>query len=171
MLWSMIKIIFFVSAVALTTLGAVYLLEVEGGVQITIAGLEFTMGALQSVIAAVVVVGLIWLALKVIGLLIALLRFINGDETALSRYFDRNRERRGFQALSEGMMALASGDGHEAMTKAQRAERFLARPELTNLLLAQGAELSGDRKKAEQVYKRLLNENLDFNPFDARILH
>lgn len=158
MLWSMIKIIFFVAAVAMTTLGAVYLLEVDGGVQVTIAGMEFTMGALQSVIAAIVIVGLIWLSLKVIGLLIALVRFINGDETALSRYFDRNRERRGFQALSEGMMALASGDGHEAMAKAQRAERFLARPELTNLLLAQGAELSGDRKKAEQVYKRLLKD-------------
>ena len=36
------------------------------------------------------------------------LKFINGDETAISRYFDRNRERKGYQALSEGLMALAS---------------------------------------------------------------
>ena len=158
MLWSMIKIILFVAAVALATLGSVYLLEVDGGVQITLAGFEFTLGALQSAIAAAVIVGLIWVTFKLVGLLIALVRFINGDETALSRYFDRNRERRGFQALSEGMMALASGDGREAMAKAQRAERYLARPELTNLLLAQGAEMSGDRKKAEQVYKRLLKD-------------
>jgi HemY protein len=158
MLWSMIKIILFVTLVAAVTLGSVYLLEVDGGVQITIGGWEFTLGALQSVLAAVIVVILVWLAFKFMGLLIALLRFINGDETALSRYFDRNRERRGFHALSEGMMALASGDGREAMTKAQRAEKYLARPELTNLLLAQGAEMSGDRKKAEQVYKRLLTD-------------
>ena len=52
--------------------------------------------------------------------MIALLRFINGDETALSRYFDRNRERRGFEALSDGLMALASGEGRDAMAKAKK---------------------------------------------------
>lgn len=158
MLWSMIKIIIFVTLVAAATLGAVYLMEVEGGIQLTIGGLEFNLGALQSVIMAVVLICLIWLTFRILGLLVAVLRFINGDETAISRYFDRNRERRGFQALSEGMMALASGDGREAMAKAQRAERYLGKPELTNLLLAQGAEMSGDRKKAETVYKRLLKD-------------
>lgn len=158
MLWSMIKIILFVTAVAAATLGAVWLMEVDGGVQLTIAGLEFNLGALQSVIVAIVLVILLWLALRLTGLLIAVLRFINGDETAISRYFDRNRERRGFQALSEGMMALASGDGREAMAKAARAERYLGKPELTNLVLAQGAEMAGDRKKAEEVYKRLLKD-------------
>lgn len=158
MLWSMIKIIIYVALVAAATLGAVYLMEVEGGIQLTIGGLEFNLGALQSVIVAVVLVVLIWLLFKLLGLFMAILRFINGDDTAISRYFDRNRERRGFQALSESMMALASGDGREAMSKAQRAERFLAKPELTNLVLAQGAEMSGDRKKAEEVYKRLLKD-------------
>lgn len=159
MLWSMIKIILFVTLVAAATWGGVLLLEVERGVQIEFIGMEFTLGALQSVIAAIVIVALVWVVLRLLGLTIALLRFINGDETALSRYFDRNRERRGFQALSEGMMALASGDGREAMTKAQRAEKYLARPELTNLLMAQGAEMSGDSKKAEMVYKRLLKDD------------
>jgi len=158
MLWSMIKIILFVSAVAAATLGAVWLMEVDGGVQLTIAGLEFNLGALQSVIVAALLVVVVWLTFRVFGLLIAVMRFINGDETAISRYFDRNRERRGFKALSEGMMALASGDGREAMAKAARAERYLGKPELTNLVLAQGAEMAGDRKKAEEVYKRLLTD-------------
>ena len=56
-----------------------------------------------------------WLFLKLIGLLLAILKFLNGDETAISRYFDRNRERKGYQALAEGMMALASGEGRVAM--------------------------------------------------------
>ena len=163
MLWSMIKIILFVTLVAAAALGADWLLEVEAGLQLTVAGLEFNLGALQSVIAAVLIVAAIWLIFKLLGLLIAVLKFINGDETAISRYFDRNRERRGFQALSEGMMALASGDGREAMAKAARAEKYLSKPELTNLLLAQGAEIAGDSKKAEEVYKRLLtNEKTRF---------
>jgi HemY protein len=52
---------------------------------------------------------------------IALLRFINGDETALSRYFDRNRERRGFEALSDGLMALASGEGRDAIGEGKKS--------------------------------------------------
>jgi len=44
------------------------------------------------------------------------------------------------------------------MAKASRAEKFLERPELTNLLTAQAAELAGDRKMAEQTYRKLLGD-------------
>jgi HemY protein len=89
---------------------------------------------------------------------IALLRFINGDETALSRYFDRNRERRGFEALSDGLMALASGEGRDAMAKAKKADRLLNRPDLTNLIVAQAAVANGDRQTAKTTYKKLLKD-------------
>ncbi|CAN0566365.1 unnamed protein product, partial [Laminaria digitata] len=118
MLWSLIKIVVFVALVAALALGAGYLLESTGGIQVTVAGMEFTLGPLQSVIAAVVLVFVVWLFFKLFGLVIATLKFINGDDTALSRYFDRNRERKGFQALSEGMMALSSGEGRLAIAKA-----------------------------------------------------
>ena len=93
MLWSLIKIILFVAAVAALALGAGYLLESEGGVQVTVMGSEYTFGPLQSVIAVVGFVVAVWILLKVLSLLMATWRFLNGDETALSRYFDRNRER------------------------------------------------------------------------------
>ncbi|WP_299501442.1 heme biosynthesis HemY N-terminal domain-containing protein [uncultured Roseobacter sp.] len=159
MLWSLIKIILFVAAVALLALGAGYLLESEGGVQVTVMGSEYTFGPLQSVLAVVALVVTVWVLLKLLSLLIATLRFLNGDETALSRYFDRNRERKGFDALSEGLMALASGEGRLAMTKAAKAERYLNKPELTNLLTAQAAELAGDRRKAEETYKKLVTND------------
>ncbi|WP_299779926.1 heme biosynthesis HemY N-terminal domain-containing protein [uncultured Roseobacter sp.] len=159
MLWSLIKIILFVGVVALLALGAGYLLESEGGVQVTVMGSEYTFGPLQSVIAVAVLVVALWVLLKLVSLLVATWRFLNGDETALSRYFDRNRERKGFDALSEGMMALASGEGRLAMTKAAKAEKYLGKPELTNLLTAQAAELAGDRQKAEETYKKLVTND------------
>ena len=159
MLWSLFKIVLFVVIVAALTLGAGYLMESSGGVQITAGGTEFTLGPLQSVIAALVAIFAVWLFLKLFTLLIATLKFINGDETAISRYFDRNRERKGYQALSEGLMALASGEGRLAMAKATKAERYLHNPELTDLITAQAAELTGDRKKAEEVYKRLVQSD------------
>ena len=159
MLWSLFKIVLFVVIVAALTLGAGYLMESSGGIQITAGGTEFTLGPLQSVIAALVAIFVVWLFLKLFTLLIATLKFINGDETAISRYFDRNRERKGFQALSEGLMALASGEGRLAMAKASKAEKYLHRPELTDLITAQAAEMTGDRKKAEEVYKRLVQND------------
>jgi HemY protein len=159
MLWSLIKILIFVTLVAAASVGAIYLLESEGGIQLTVAGTEYTLGPLQSVIALVLLVLALWVILKLFGLVVAILRFVNGDETAISRYFQRNRERRGFEALADGMMAVASGEGSVAMAKASKAERYLQRPELTNLLAAQAAELSGDKRKAQDVYKQLLKDD------------
>lgn len=156
MLWSLIKIVLFVAAVAALALGAGYLLESEGGVQVTVMGMEYTFGPLQSVIAVIVLVFAVWVLLKLLALLLASWHFLNGDETALSRYFDRNRERKGYDALAEGLMALASGEGKLAMSKAAKADKYLKKPDLTNLLTAQAAELAGDRRKAEETYKKLV---------------
>ena len=158
MLWSLFKIILFVTAIALLTLGAGYLLETDGGIRIAVGSMEFNLEPLQAVIAGVLLVVAIWLAIILLGLIIAFVRFVNGDETAISRYFDRSRERKGYEALAEGMIALASGEGSTAMSKASRAEKYLRRPELTNLLTAQAAEMSGDKRKADEVYKRLLKD-------------
>jgi HemY protein len=158
MLWSLIKILSFVAMVMLISFGAGRLMEAKGGVTIQYSDFELSFGALQ---AALLVLGLLislWLLLKLLGLVIALLRFINGDETALSRYFDRNRERRGFEALSDGLMALASGEGRDAMAKAKKAGRLLNRPDLTNLIVAQAAVANGDRQTAKATYKKLLND-------------
>jgi HemY protein len=159
MLWSLIKFILFIGIVAGLSLGAMHLIDTGTGVRIAIANMEFTFGPLQAVIAAVILLLLVWLVLRIAGLLVAVLRFLNGDETAISRWFDRNRERKGYEALADGLMALASGEARVAMSKAAKAERYLKRPELTNLITAQAAEMAGDRKKAEEVYKRLLADD------------
>jgi len=163
MLWSLVKILLFVAVVTAATFGATMLMDMEGGATIDIGGVSATFSTIEMVVGLVVLVGLVWLLFKLLGLAVATFKFLNGDETAITRYFSRNRERKGFEALSEGMMALASGEGRLAMAKAFRAEKFLERPELTNLLTAQAAELAGDRKMAEQTYRKLLaNENTRF---------
>lgn len=158
MLWSLVKFLIFIGIVAALSYGAMYLIDTGGGVRVAIADMEFTFGPLQAIVAAIVLLVAVWIVLKLAGLLVAILRFLNGDETAISRWFDRSRERKGFEALADGLMALASGEARVAMSKASKAERYLRRPELTNLITAQAAEMAGDRKKAEEVYKRLLGD-------------
>jgi HemY protein len=159
MIWSFTKILLFVAAVAALTLGAAFLMETGGGIRLAVANTEFTLGPVQSVIAGILLLVAVWLLLRIFGLVGATLRFLNGDETAISRYFDRNRERKGFQALADGMMAVASGEGKVALAKAAKAEKYLGRPELTNLLSAQAAEAAGDTRAATDAYKRLLADD------------
>jgi HemY protein len=158
MVWSFLKVVLFVGAIAALTIGAGMLLDTGGGIRMTVAGYEFTLGPLQAVIAVLMLMALIWLVMKIIGFLIATLRFLNGDETAISRYFDRNRERKGYQAAEEAMLAIASGEGRLALARAQKAEKYLDRPGLTTLLVAQAAHAAGDTRRATEAYKALLGD-------------
>ncbi|WP_137110797.1 heme biosynthesis protein HemY [Rhodobacter sp. SY28-1] len=159
MLWSLTKVVLFVVLIAALAFGAGMLSETGEAMRLIVAGWEFTIGPVQAVVLGVLTFIAVWLALKVLGLLGATFRFLNGDETAISRYFDRNRERKGYKALSEGLMALASGEPRLALTRAQNAERLLGKPELTTLLVAQAAEAAGDRKRATEAYKTLLKDD------------
>ena len=162
MLTSLFKIVLFLMIVVAIAFGATYLMDgdntIIGDLMITLGGVEYTLSAIEAVIVLTLLVVLIWVVLKLLSLLVATLRFINGDDTAISRYFNRSRERRGYRALSEGMMALASGDANAAMTKAGQAERYLQQPTLTNLLAAQAAEMSGNTTRSEQIYKELIKD-------------
>ena len=158
MVWSLVKVLLFVAVVAALALGAGLLVDTGGGLRLAAGGWEFTLGPLQAVIVALVLVLVIWLVMRLVGLAVAILRFLSGDEPAITRYFARNRERRGYQALAEGMMALAAGEPRTAMVRAARAERYLSRPELTTLLTAQAAEQSGDARRATAAYKVLLTD-------------
>ncbi len=172
MLWSLIKIILFICFVAAAAWGAGYLLQADGGIRLSVAGYEYTLGALESVIALLILFVSAWIVFKIIGLVVAFIRFASGDKTAIDRYFDRRRERKGFDALSEGMMALASGEPRLALTKASKAERLLRRPDLTTLLTAQAAEQAGDKARADEAYRRLIaDERTRFVGVRGLMLH
>ncbi|KAF0676289.1 heme biosynthesis protein HemY [Profundibacterium mesophilum] len=159
MLWSLIKIVLFIAVVVALTIGAGYLLETDGAIRVAFGGTEFTLGPLQAAIAAALLVLAVWIVIKILGMLLAVIRFLNGDQTALSRHFARRRESKGYRALADGMLALASGEGRVALSKAEKAEKYLHRPELTNLITAQAAEMVGDKRRAETVYKELLADD------------
>lgn len=156
MLWSLLKIVVFVAVAAALAFAASWILETPGEVKIAFGGREFYLTPIGFLAALLAVVLLGILLLKLLGLLGAVIRFLLGDETAISRHFARSRERKGFEVLSDGMVALASGDSRQATRKAVKAEKMLNRPDLTLLLTAQAAELSGDRGKALDAYKALL---------------
>jgi len=65
------------------------------------------------------------------------------------------RRRRGYKALTQGMVAVAAGDAQEARRLARKADMLLAEPPLTMLLSAQAAQLSGDDEAAGKYFEAM----------------
>lgn len=105
-------------------------------------------------------VAVLGLALVVVAALSALayrfwlfLRRVPGRVAGSRR---ENRRRRGYLALTRGMVAVAAGDAAEARRQMKRADGLLGDPPLTMLLSAQALQLSGDEKAAEKFFSAML---------------
>jgi HemY protein len=107
-------------------------------------------------------VGLMAVALVILILLSVALwllyRWIAGAPGALFDTWGESKRRRGYQALTQGLAAVAAGDGAEAQKNARKAEALLAEPPLTLLLSAQAAQLTGDREGARRAFNAMLED-------------
>lgn len=159
MLWSLLKIVVFLAIAVALAYGVVWILDTPGEVRVAFGGREIFLTPIGGLIALALLLVAALIVIWLLGLLAAVVRFLLGDQTAVSRYFSRRRERRGLDALSEGLLAVAAGDPKVAASKAKRAEKLLNRPDVTRLLSAQAAELDGNRDRAQGYYKEMLESD------------
>lgn len=82
--------------------------------------------------------------------------FLRGVPAGIRRYRQDGRRRRGYLALTRGMVAVAAGDAAEARVQGGRADGLLGDPSLTMLLSAQAAQLNGDEQAAEKFFTAML---------------
>lgn len=159
MIFMLIRTALWGLAIIAAAFAFVWLKDSDGGVTLDLAGRTFGPFTLVESVAIIFAAAVtLWLLVKAFSFLVALVRFFSGDQTALSRFWNRSRERRGFTALSKGMIAMAEGDGRTALTQAKKAERLLDRPDITRLTIARAAEASGEANMANEYYKRLAAE-------------
>ena len=100
--------------------------------------------------------------LVVLALLLLLVDRLFRGLLGLPALFGRNLARRrtesGHRALALGLMAVSAGEPDEARRQASRAQRLLAAPQLTDLLSAQAAHLSGDHQAADSYFTSLTRD-------------
>jgi HemY protein len=107
--------------------------------------------------AGVILITVVVLVLLSIALWL-LYRWIVGAPGALLDGWGESRRRRGYRALTQGLAAVAAGDGDEAQKNARKAEALLSEPPLTLLLSAQAAQLTGDRDGAKKAFNAMLED-------------
>ena len=133
-------------------LGAVWLAERPGTLTAEWQGwrLDTNVGVVLIAIVVLILVGIAaWL----------LYRWIVGAPFALLEGWGESRRQRGYRELTQGLAAVAAGDGVEAQKHARKAEQLLAEPALTLLLSAQAAQLNGDRDGARRAFDAMLKDD------------
>ncbi len=85
-------------------------------------------------------------------LLWSILRAILRSPETLRFYLRMRRGMRGYHAVSQGLIAVGSGDARAARRFADEAARIAPNEPLTLLLGAQASQLSGDRDAAERTF-------------------
>lgn len=147
-----LRILIWFAIAAAAMLGAVWLAERPGTLTAEWQGwrLDTNVGVVLIAIVALVLVGIAaWL----------LYRWIVGAPGALLEGWGESRRQRGYRELTQGLAAVAAGDGVEAQKHARKAEQLLAEPALTLLLSAQAAQLTGDRDGARRAFDAMLKDN------------
>ena len=92
-------------------------------------------------------------------ILFELLRLIRRAPRQFGRSRRRARIDRGYQALTQGLVAAAAGDVAAAKTHNRRAEKLLEHSPPTLLLSAQAAQLDGDEGAARQKFQQMLKHS------------
>jgi len=148
----MIRALVFIALVAVAIFSAIWVSEQPGAVSLTWQGWRIdTSAAFLLVITAAVAAAAaaayrMWLALR----------------RAPQTFRDSrrsSRRRRGYESLTQGMVAVAAGDAEEALRQARRADNLLGDPPLTMLLSAQAAQLNGDEAAARSYFTAMLDRS------------
>jgi HemY protein len=153
----MIRVLVYLALVALVAFGAVWLAERPGDVVVTWQGrrLETSVMVLTSAALALVVAAVLaW----------SIIRAVVGAPARLARRRVERRQARAYQAMTQGLVAVGSGNAASARRFAAEASGAAPNEPLTLLLSAQAAQLSGDRDGAVRTFERMAGRD------DTRLL-
>jgi HemY protein len=145
----MIQALWFVVVLTVLVVTGIWLADHPGSVTVQWQGyrldssVALLLGAVAAVAVAAALIYRLWIVLE-------------GLPSAGRRWRQGRRQRRGFEALTRGMVAVAAGDAEDAGRQGKRAEGLLEDPPLTLLLSAQAAQLAGDEQAAERFFKAML---------------
>jgi len=144
------RLLLFSVKVALLVAAAYWLVERPGNVAIDWLGyrVETSFGVLLLAIAVLVALA---------ALLYRLWRALRRAPRDIGHSIEAGRRRRGYKALTQGMVAVAAGAPEEAQRWARKADSLLDEPPLTMLLSAQAAQLNGDEAAARRYFQAMLD--------------
>lgn len=147
----MLRALWFLAKLAAVAALAVWLTKSPGKVEIVWQGylIETSASALVVILAALL---LLW------TLVYRLWRGFVSVPGVYRRYRRSALREQGYRAVTEGLVAVAAGDGQGAERYAKRAENMIPGTPLTRLLTAQAALMNGNAPRARREFANLLED-------------
>jgi HemY protein len=144
----MIKMLWRVALLVLLGLALAWLVDKKGDVTIHWLGYVITLSVAAAVIA---------LALAFVALVFAwnVIRRLWRSPTAAREFWRFRKHRKGYEALSKGIIAAGAGDAQAASKNAAIAGNALADEPLVNVLAAQAAQLKGDKENVRKAFEQM----------------
>ena len=147
----MVRLLLFLIAAVVIATGAAWLADHPGSVAIQFGDTLIEMR-----------LGMLVLAIGVIGLVIALLfeiyRWVTRAPVRYRHWRHRTRELKGWQELSMGLVAAAAGDPAGLRLHARQAMKLIPSNPAVRVLTAQTALLEGREDLAEAQYQEMLDD-------------
>src|SRR3954467_5117496 len=144
----MIRVLVFLVLAGLFALGVVWLADRPGQVAITWLDYHIDLSVMMLVTTIVVV------AIAAV-ILWSLLRFLLRSPQLFRLALRERKRRKGFDAVSRGLIAIGAGDARAAQRYAALADKSAAGEALGLLLRAQTAQMNGDRSGAEAEFRTM----------------
>lgn len=146
----MMRVVAFLVIAALAALGAAWIADRPGQIVMTWQNWQITTSlavALVFFIAAVLIAMLVW----------TMIRFVLRSPDVVSLFFRERRRAKGWRAITQGLLAVGTGNLALAHRSASDARKFAGDNPLTLLLAAQTAQLGGDASSAEREFRAMLD--------------
>ncbi|WP_395175416.1 heme biosynthesis HemY N-terminal domain-containing protein [Roseibium alexandrii] len=147
----MIRVLIFFAMLFLAALGFAWMADLPGTISVSWNGYVWE----QPPVVVALVVGIVLVAfLVVIGVIRAILK----SPQIAGRFFKQRRKDKGYTALSQGLIALGTGNAKMARRYGLDADKLLNEEPATKLLLAQTAQLAGKDGEARQRFEAMLDD-------------
>ena len=142
----MIKLLWRLLLLVVLAVGFAWLADQQDKFSFTRNGVTYTM-------SLVVAVTLALFALVSLSFLWSLVRRLLRSPTAAKEFLRFRKSRKGYEALSKGIIAAGAGDAQAAAKHAATAGNALSDEPLVNILAAQAAQLKGNKDDVRRIFE------------------
>ncbi len=147
----MIRVLLYIAVLFAVAMGFAWMADLPGTISVSWNGYVWE----QSPVVAAVVAGVL---LAIFLFVVWGIRVVLKSPAIASRFFQRRRKDKGYTALSQGLIALGTGNAKLARRHGLDAEKLLADEPAAKFLLAQTAQLAGKDDEARRRYEDMLDD-------------
>lgn len=147
----MIRVLIFFAILFALALGFARMADLPGTISVSWNGYVWE----QTPVVAALVGGLLLVAFLAV---VWIIRVVLKSPQIAGRFFRQRRKDKGYGALSQGLIALGTGNAKLARRHGLEADKLLGEEPAAKLLLAQTAQLAGKDAEARQRFEAMLED-------------